>query len=194
VNKVDTPDVNLASNITTIVNLAIQVELTASNAAGGGSSPLYTFAKNRAFSDILQAESINNKVSINPSTLAVGTNWLYVRMKTSSNCFNTQFNIDSIMLERSTVTGITDPDNPNQLITAFPNPYRDHVLIRGLKPLKIYVVSLSTMDGRKISSQQVTGEANTRVSLPAAPKGKYLLQIIDKRKGRFIGTIGLMKE
>lgn len=194
VNPVDTLNVNLAANITTIVDLAVPVEITASNAAGGGANPLYTFAKNRTFTDILQAESTNNKLGIIPATLAVGTNWLYVRMKTSSTCFNTQFNIDSVMLERSIITGITDPDNPNQLITVFPNPYRDHVLIRGLKPLKIYIITLRSMDGRRIKDQQVTGEANTRLSLPAAANGKYLLQIIDKQKSRIIGTIPLMKE
>ncbi len=50
-----TPEVILSANVTTIIN-SNPVLITASNASGGGTAPLYTFAKDRNFSLILQAE------------------------------------------------------------------------------------------------------------------------------------------
>ncbi len=55
-----TPDVNISSNIGTVVNLTDNVILTASNASGGGSAPLYTFAKDKGITNILQTEGTGN--------------------------------------------------------------------------------------------------------------------------------------
>ena len=84
------------SDITNVVNLSLPVNITATNYEAGGTSPLYTFAKDRSFTDILQSEGANNKLVLNPNTLNVGNDWVYTRMKTSETCYSIQFAIDSI--------------------------------------------------------------------------------------------------
>jgi hypothetical protein len=59
INPSGTPDVNISAS-TTVVNILNPVTITATNAAGGGPAPLYTFARDRAITTILQAESANN--------------------------------------------------------------------------------------------------------------------------------------
>ena len=109
-----TPDVNLSANITNVINLAAPVIVTATNATAGGTAPLYTFAKNRAFTTIVQAEGASNVLNLDPATLAIGDNWIFVRMKSSASCITTQSVTDSIKIIRDQATGITDPDNPGR--------------------------------------------------------------------------------
>jgi hypothetical protein len=191
--KVDTPDVNVTADITNITDLGSAVNITARNEAGGGSTPKYTFAKDRAITDILQAESVNQQYSLNPSTLAVGSNWIYVRMKTSSSCFSVESNVDSIKLERSVVTGITDPDVPGSVITIYPNPFSERVYVTGLKQAKKYHVTILTTDGRIIQEQTIVGTGKNEIVINSKSSGHYVLKLVDYNKKKQLGTQILIK-
>jgi hypothetical protein len=102
------PDVNVGANITNATNLLDAIAITATNAAGGGSSPLYAFAKDRGVTNLWQAESGSNVLNITGNDLQSGDNWIYVRMKTSAACFTTASNIDSIKL----TLALPVPNNP----------------------------------------------------------------------------------
>jgi len=194
ITQASTPDVNLGANITTIVNPNDPVVITATNAAGGGTAPKYTFAKDKAFTNIIQAESSSATVTIQPNTLTSATNNIYVLMKTSDTCFTSQTGIDSISIERSAVTGITDTDFPNQVINVYPNPFAGDITISGLNTGKQYTINLGNANGQKVYSQQVNNSRTITISKTGLQSGKYWLSIYDTRKHQLIGTALLIKE
>ncbi|HEX6429497.1 MAG TPA: T9SS type A sorting domain-containing protein, partial [Niastella sp.] len=189
-----TPDVNVNSNISTVSNLSDDVVINAVNAAGGGANPLYTFAKDRAITSILQAESAANTLTIQPNTLSVGSNWIYVRMKSSATCYTVQANIDSIKIERATVTGITDVDYPNQVIKIYPNPFSRIISITGLNTGKAYTIIINNPKGQQVYSHQVKNVNSYTVNKQGLLSGQYWLSIYDNSKKRLIGTVPLIKE
>lgn len=189
-----TPNVNVSANITTVVNLTDAVIITASNAAGGGTSPKYTFAKDKAITNIVQTESSTATLTIQPNTLTVGANWIYIRMKTSDTCYTSQTNIDSIDIERSTVTGLTDVDFPTQLINVYPNPFAGIINISGLNTGKTYSIVISNAAGQKIYNQQVSNSRNFSINKTGLQTGKYWLSIYDYKKHKLIGTVSVIKE
>lgn len=189
-----TPDVNLSANITTIINLATPVVITATNVAGGGTNPRYSFAKDRNFNTILQAEGTSNVLNLDASTLTVGVNWIYVRMKTSETCFTLQINTDSIILIRDQSTGIIDPDNPNRIINVYPNPFDQEILINGLSTGKTYSINLYNSYGQLMYKQRVVGRSSANLNRIALPGGIYLLSIFDEEKKILLGTVKISKK
>jgi hypothetical protein len=101
-----TPKVQLSASDTIINSGSSTVTITANAVSGGGSAPQYSFASDRAFTNVLQQNSGNNSISIQPSTLKAGGNWIYVQMKTSDTCYTTQTVIDSIHLLLNTAIGL----------------------------------------------------------------------------------------
>jgi len=194
VTTASTPHVNVSANITTVVNLTDAVIITASNTAGGGTSPKYTFAKDKAITNIVQTESSTATLTIQPNTLTVGANWIYIRMKTSDTCYTSQTNIDSIDIERSTVTGLTDVDFPTQLINVYPNPFAGIINISGLNTGKTYSIVISNAAGQKIYNQQVSNSRNFSINKTGLQSGKYWLTIYDYKKHKLIGTVSVIKE
>ena len=193
-NLAATPDVNLSTNIGTIINLTIPVVLTATNGAGGGPTPLYTFAKDRNFSIVLQTESANFMLTVDPATLSLGENWLYVKMKTSLSCFTSSTNIDSIKLIRDQSTGISDPDFPNQTINIYPNPFGRHLNVSGLQPAKIYSILIHGNDGRLFYKDRIRSNASVSFQNLRIPAGLYLLSIYDEKRNRLLGSVKIIKE
>jgi uncharacterized repeat protein (TIGR01451 family) len=115
-----TPDVNINPTATILSSATDKVTLTAINIAGGGLTPLYTFAKDRDFNTILKVESALATVDIAAAILQYGDNWIYVKMKTSDDCFTAQTNIDSVKLQLN----ITTPTKKDleKYVKIFPNP------------------------------------------------------------------------
>ncbi|MGB3006992.1 MAG: T9SS type A sorting domain-containing protein [Chitinophagaceae bacterium] len=186
-----TPDVNISASTTTVTNLN-PVIVTATNASGGGTSPLFTFAKNRTFTTILQVESSNNVMNLDPVTLSVGANWIYVRMKTSNTCYISETNIDSINITLSLATGISDIDFPNQQINVYPNPFNEALMIKGLQSSKTYTVSLVNQFGQTLILRTIRSSTDVKIKQNFT-KGSYWLKIYDNSKKRLLGTIGLIK-
>jgi hypothetical protein len=187
-----TPVVSLGSNITTVTSLTQSVVLTAVNTAGGGGQPLYTFAKDRGFTNLVQGESALASVTVDPSTLQVGNNNFYVRMRTSDNCYSVQTAVDSILIVRSTVTGLTDVDFPNQEINVYSNPFFGRLHIVGLQSSKSYAVTLVNSNGQIVVRQQVSGQQEAYIETGVQPAGIFLLNVYDEKKGRLIGSVKLL--
>ena len=188
------PNVNVSANITNVTNLANPVIVTATNAAGGGTTPLYTFAKDRDFTTILQNESGNNILNLNPADLQIGDNWIYVRMKSSLTCFTVQTNIDSILLKRDAVTGIIDVENPGKVINIYPNPFDREIKISGLMPTKNYELSIVGLDGKKLLQKQIQNNTQASVTIQSASTGIYFLNLYNKRNHRLIGSVRIVKQ
>ena len=187
------PEVNLTANITTISHLNAPVIITATNVAGGGTAPYYTFSLKRDFSMPL-AEGNGNVISITPGTFAVGDNWVYVKMRSNATCITTDTNSDSIKVVRDLSTGITDPDNPGRMITFYPNPVYRELQINGLNALKTYRLQIADLQGRLVQQQMVINSSSASVTLNTQPRGLYLLTIYDVRIGRELGTVKLVKQ
>lgn len=188
------PNVNVSASLTTITNLTIPVIVTAENAAGGGTGPLYTFARDRNFTIIAQAESVNNTWTLNPSILTIGDNKIYVRMKSNATCLVTSTVIDSILLVRSSVTGITDPDMPGQVINIYPNPFKDAITINGLSTSKTYTVKLFDLEGKQLVSKRVSGRSSISLTRQHQATGIYWLSIYDEKRKQLLGTVKMMKQ
>ncbi len=189
-----TPDVNVSANITNITNLATPVIITGTNASGGGTAPLYSFAKDRTFTTILQAEGINNILNIDPSSLTIGDNWIYIRMKSNATCITSQISIDSIKLVRDMLTGITDPDNPGTIISLYPNPFNKQVFINGLSAGKSYMISITNLNGQLIQQNKISNRTNVELVLKTSKAGTYLLTIYDEKKKLSLGTMKIIKQ
>lgn len=189
-----TPDVNLSANITNVVNLANPVIVTAANASGGGKDPRYTFAWNNSFTNIIQTESSNNTLSINAASLALGDNKVYAKMKTSEDCYTVQTNIDSITIRRDMSTGITDTDNPGQVITIYPNPVNGPITINGLSTGKTYTFTIVNLQGQVIFTKRVANQRTTSISTFKGESGVYWLNIYDEKRNRTLGSVQLIKK
>jgi hypothetical protein len=187
------PDVNVTATITNITNLANPVVVTANNASGGGKNPLYTFAWNSSFTNIIQAESNSNTVTIPASSFALGDNKVYVKMKTSEDCYMAQTNSDSITILRDKVTGIVDIDNPGQVINIYPNPFDGPVTLSGLNPDKVYVIKIVNLQGQEVYSKQVTNQQTKQLAPVKGGTGVYWLTIYDVKHKRQIGAVKLIK-
>jgi uncharacterized repeat protein (TIGR01451 family) len=188
------PDVNLTANTTNVVNLANPVVVTATNASGGGKNPLYTFAWNNSFTNIAQAESSNNILNITASSLALGDNKVYVKMKTSEDCYAVQTNIDSITIRRDMSTGITDIDNPGQVITIYPNPVKGPITIKGLSAAKTYTFTIVNLRGQVVYTKRVANQSTINITEFNGVSGVYWLTIYDEKKNNTLGSVQLIKQ
>jgi uncharacterized repeat protein (TIGR01451 family) len=188
-----TPDVNLSANTTNVVNLANPVVVTAANASGGGKNPLYTYAWNNSFTNIAQAESSNNILNITASSLALGDNKIFVKMKTSEDCYTAQTNTDSIIIRRDMSTGITDTDNPGQVITVYPNPVNGPITISGLSAGKTYTFTIVNLQGQVVHTKRVANQSTTTISEFKGVSGVYWLTIYDEKRNRTLGSVQLIK-
>jgi uncharacterized repeat protein (TIGR01451 family) len=194
VTEAVTPDVNVLASITNITNLAIPVIITATNAGGGGTGPLYTFARDRNFTNISQAESVNNTWTFDPSILSIGDNMIYIRMKSNASCVVANTVTDSVLLKRSSVTGINDPDMPGQVINIYPNPFRDVIMIKGLSAAKTYTVTLYNLEGKQIVSRRVSNRSTLNITRQHQATGTYWLSIYDEKRKQLLGTVKLLKQ
>jgi Secretion system C-terminal sorting domain len=189
-----TPVVRVSANITHVVNLSDSVRLEATDSAGGGSSPLFTFATDRNFQQVLQNQSSSNGLSIAPSTLAVGNNWIYANMKTSASCHTVQNGVDSINIVRDLSTGIVDVDNPGQVIGIYPNPIKDQFTINGLSSAKRYLITLYGVNGQIVFSGEAKYQSSLNIVCGKETSGVYVLHIYDETKNRILGNVKLVKE
>ncbi|WP_315816408.1 DUF7619 domain-containing protein [Paraflavitalea speifideaquila] len=188
-----TPEVNITANITNVVNLTNTVIVTAANAAGGGTAPLYAFAKDKAFTSIVQAEGTSAMLNIDPATLVIGDNKVYVRMKTSATCYTVQTNIDSILIRRDAATGIVDPANPGLVILVAPNPFGSEIIVKGLNSGKAYRLVVFNNHGQALYTSDVKNKNVVTVPAGKIPAGVYWLSIYDDKK-KLLGTEKLIKD
>ncbi|MBS1665538.1 MAG: DUF11 domain-containing protein [Bacteroidetes bacterium] len=188
-----TPRVSIRSSLTTIsdADLTGTIQVKASNLAGGGLLPTFTFAKDPAFVSILKSESADSTLQLSPASLVIGSNPVYVRMRTSAPCNTAQSVMDSVVISRHAGEGLSDPDNPDQKIGTAPNPFIDQINITGLQRTKSYLFQLEDVLGQQKSSMRVSGQASALFRAPGLPRGMYLLRVIDATGQKLIGTVKL---
>jgi len=189
-----TPVVRLSSDFAQVNALSNPLTVTANAIQGGGTNPVYRFAKDRSFTQILQDQSSNNELIFSPRTLQLGINWIYVQLKTSENCYTFQDAYDSVSINYEPLEGISDPDFPGQLIGVNPNPFSNQISISGLNNTKTYSLTLYQENGRTIHSEQVMNRVAVDLNYPNLSSGIYLLSIYDMTKKRVLGSLKLVKK
>ncbi|WP_217601887.1 T9SS type A sorting domain-containing protein [Chitinophaga sp. GbtcB8] len=182
-----TPEVAVISNINPIVS-DTPVVITATNVSGGGKLPLYTFAWDRNFTDQLQIESSSDHVTVSPAAFKLGDNWVYVRLRTSESCYTAATAIDSIKINRSSITAIVDVDAPGQSIRIYPNPFREQINVYGLQLTRSYIISLYNIQGKLILRQKVVNNTKAQLQVQSASGAIYLLNVYDEKKKKVLGT------
>jgi len=186
------PVVKLTSNIAVVNNGTTALQFTATAIAGSGNLPVYTFSTHQDFSGILQSDSLSNTLNVASQILSEGDNWIYVRMKSGEQCVTSATAIDSIKIVRNAVTGIVDVDFPTTAITAYPNPFRSDITIKGLQPSAQYTLQLINVNGKVIDTKDVTNSASFAFHNINVSKGQYLIRVYDKKKKRLIGTMPVL--
>ncbi|HEY0680388.1 MAG TPA: T9SS type A sorting domain-containing protein [Chitinophagaceae bacterium] len=186
------PQVDVTSNINSVSNLTNPVIFTATG-NGAGNAPVYTFAKDRNFTRILQAEGASATLTLSPSSLSLGDNWIYVRIKTSLACYTQQTAIDSVLVKRFGGSGLVDPDFPDQRISATPNPFRSQLTLHGLSVTKSYNIVFYNQQGRSLYRTRITGRSVATMYLWGHAAGTYMVRVYDETKKRVIGTIEVVK-
>ena len=187
------PEVKLASNLNSVDNGSTTIILAATQMGGGGSTPLYTFATNRNFTNLIQGESLINTITFNSQILNNGDNWLYVRMKTSESCYTSLTTVDSIKIIRLSVTSIVDINFPGATIIAYPNPFKSDLTIKGLQPVVSYTIQLIDATGRIIVAKDVENKSSIAFNNISLKNGKYFIRLYDKKTSRLIGSISVLK-
>jgi uncharacterized repeat protein (TIGR01451 family) len=189
-----TPIVSLSASDAVVTATSGPITLTATNRGGGGFQPLFTFAKDRNFATLLQAESAANTASVQGSDLAVGDNWFYVKMKTSDTCFTHINAVDSVRLTRkATAGGITDPDNPGFEIIGYPNPVTREMTLTGLSGQKTYEIDIYNSIGVRVETLVVTGAQTTLLNTAGWPAGNYWISIMDAKRNIRLGQLHVTK-
>ena len=186
-----TPLVRLAASTTQVNDPQTPVTITASNVAGGGSTPLYTFARDVNFTNILQAEAPQNVLTVQAASLTTGNNMFYVKMKTSDSCYTVQTGTDSVNVRLSNVTGIIDPAYPDRTINIFPNPFDGILTIDGLNTVSTMYISMYDASGKLVYNQETKGQAVVSLNPPVRTGICYL--IIRNNKKQQIGAVKLIK-
>jgi beta-propeller repeat-containing protein/type IX secretion system substrate protein len=189
-----TPDVNVSADVTTVTDL-VHAILTATNTTGGGSAPLFAFGKdkNMTTSLLLQAESPDNTLNLDPANLTVGANRIYVRMRTSESCFTIATAIDSIDITKSTATSIIDIDFPGNNIYVYPVPFDRTFYVKGLQISKSYSISLTNSMGQTVFQKRVQNSSEINITTNFSA-GNYWLTIYDETKKRLLGVIAVVKK
>lgn len=189
------PKVIITASSTTITNPSTPVVLTAVNAGGGGTNPLFTFATDPSFYHIIQAEGSDGTCRIDPSSLNPGNNLVFVRMRTSDSCYAVAAGTDSIYLNKMLSAGIVDPDSPTaRVIGAFPNPFKDRITLSGFNPAKTYGIILVNASGKEIYSITVKNSNSAYITTSQLIPGSYWVRVIDATHNTILGSLAVLKE
>jgi uncharacterized repeat protein (TIGR01451 family) len=184
-----TPVVKLAANPARLTVGAVHVELVASDVSGGGKQPLYTFASDAAFRNILQPAGLIDSVLVPASALSLGNNVFYVRMQTSDSCYTAASAIDSVV-----VTLISDSSGSPGLSvpTVGPNPFAGEVTIGGLQSNMTYGIDLLSTAGQEVIRMVVQGQTQAVLRAGSLQRGVYYLRIVDLNSGRVLLIMKLL--
>jgi len=188
------PKVTLSANNTVVGAGTDPVIITASGLIGSDQTPAFTFAEDNGFQNIIQPQSSDSSLSLLPSSLPPGDNWIFVKMTVTDYCRTMQSAIDSIKIIRRTSTGLIDPDFPDQLINAFPNPFDVRLMISGLSTHKQYEIMIYNNYGQKLFDKSVSNQDTYNINRPFLAKGVYVIRIYDLTRNRQIGTISMLKK
>ena len=143
-----TPVVKLLASPSGVSGSSQAVVLTATDVSGGGAQPLYIFARDAAFANIVQAESAVNSTSIGGSTLSPGNNVFYVRMRTSDTCYMSQTGIDSVVVYDTVVTAPVAPQIAGVAAAYCQNAGSQHVNVTNMPGSGSGITVTGDLDGQ----------------------------------------------
>jgi hypothetical protein len=182
-----TPRVKLTANKLVVSSLQDPVTLTAKVQSGGGTIPRYSFAKDNLFAAIIQAESRDSILTIQPFSLISGDNLFYVKMKTSDSCYTTDHAIDSIVILKNQSGVITDSA---MLVT--PNPFSSELTIKNIDPTQTIYFQIYDGLGRQVFTKSSIGQT-TIIIHPDMGSGNYYV-IIFNSKMQKAASVKLLKK
>jgi uncharacterized repeat protein (TIGR01451 family) len=182
---------NLSANTTNVTNASQSVIITGVNATGG-TNLRYTYAKDRTFTNILQAEGSNNIVTIDPANLNQGNNWIYGRISANGQCYTEETNIDSIQIAVNFVTGVVDMDAPGRSINIYPVPFNDHLILKGFSLSKKYDVVLVNAQGSQLYSATIKNRDMHEFKTTGLPAGVYVVHLY--KNGKELGAVQVVKQ
>jgi len=194
VTPAKTPQVKLQTNKVEVSSNDVNVQVSAGPIAGSGNVPLFSFGWDRNMNRLIQAESESKTVVISTTSLAIGLNWIYVRMKSDDSCVTKPFATDSVSITLNAGKGLSDPDYPNSVIIAYPNPFAGIIHVAGLHTEKTYTLVLTNSNGQVVRRQQIVGVTEYTLSAKSVARGEYWLTVFDNTRNRKIGIIRLMRE
>jgi hypothetical protein len=181
------PAVQVSTNKASITQNEIAV-LTATP-LNAGANPLYLFALDNMFTNVLQAESTNNSLTLNANTLAPSLYTIYTRIKTTQSCYSKLYHVDSVSVKRNGSLSILDRNN---VITITPNPFASNININGLDINKAYSIELVDNNGRVVYKQKVNNQFSHKININL-PKTVYLLRINNITDNSKLKSIKLIK-
>ena len=190
-----TPAVRLSSPATSISGASGALLLTAMPVSGSGSSPLYTFALDRNFTNKLLGPGPADSIAIDTAELAIGANMIYVQMRTSDSCYTTSGATDSIGITRlasAVDTTSQRADTASLLAGVSPNPFVDQLTIAGLLTRDAYTISLLNNSGLEIRRTRIAGVGQTLFITGRMPAGIYMVRIYDETTGRVVKMIKVL--
>lgn len=195
-------DFNVTAAVTPVVKMTSSTSISTgndpviitANPEGGGTNPTFIFSKDRNMNIVLQQESSNNTLILNPGELAEGKNLIYVTMRTSENCYTNQTSMDSIAIRRSTApaAGITDPDYPDQKILPYPNPFSETIRIKGFQDSKSYTVLITNSMGKTIF-QKTFNNSTDIIIRDIHQQGIYWITVYDNTQKHVLGSVSVIK-
>jgi len=183
-----TPSVDISVNVNPITTDTIPVVITATSINGGGKQPSYTFSWDKNFTSLIQPEGLDEAVTVAPTHFSLGSNIVYVRVRTSDQCYTSQTGIDSITINKTKITAVVDVNNPGQPVIIYPNPFREQISVNGLQATKAYILSLYDIQGKLLLHQRVVNKTKTEIRPPAASGSIYILRIYDEKLQKLIGS------
>ncbi|QEC41437.1 DUF7619 domain-containing protein [Pseudobacter ginsenosidimutans] len=186
-----TPALDVSASAITVTEQSPAVTISVANPVHAGSDPLYTFAKDKSFTNIIQAYSVSTSITMQPSALTVGENKIYVKMESSETCYTDKYAIDSILIVKSTPTGIADPDFPASNINIGPNPFTSIINISGLQRSKSYLLTIVNASGTVLWKRKVSNTNTYIIQSNGFTTGVYWLHITDEKNKRPLGTMSL---
>lgn len=195
--QASTPIVTLSATPSVLTPSTRQVVLTATDVSGGGTSPLYTFSTDYSFnSNILQAESDSNTMTIAVSSLVADSTVIYVRMKTSDTCATSSIGVDQVLLIKpldTTATPPTDTTGTSGAIVVGPNPFTSELILSGMDPTKSYVYNIVNALGQVVIPGETQGLRSVVLMTGYLQRGIYYLRVYDAQSGRVITGKALLK-
>ena len=184
-------NLNLSANVTTVTNPTQPVIITGVNASGGANL-LYSYARDRNFTNILQGQGSNNVVTIDPTTLNTGSNWIYGIINANGQCYTESSNMDSIEIVVNIVTGIVDVDAPGHLINVYPVPFSSELTIKGFSPSKKYEVELINAQGNRVLVGAISNRSSYKFNTMRLTPGLYVVHV--SKNGKKLGAIRVVKQ
>ena len=154
----------------------------------------YSFARDRNFSNVLQASGPASSVSILSSELANGDTWIFIQMTTSDSCYTHLTATDSLKLTKHAgAIGIRNPDDSAVYIFGYPNPFTTSITITGLTPQKSYMVQVFNNLGSRVETMVIGGVQTKTLSTAAWTAGNYRIGIVDMTTNKRLGVLTVSK-